>query len=549
MFRKADNKFFAAIGDNSLTSALPAAGTVITSANLPNGAIVVTDLGLRRLDDSTANADLSAMGTDEKFMIVQGKGASAPLLKSEAMVIGNTTITQASHVISRQQVTVIGYNGTTGSLPVANDTSYFVKIRKNDNDAANRSQPASKFGQFKTDASGTQEEFAFGMVANLNKNFELEPANDYVKAEVVGDGTVAVHAGSSVISYFTNGSTTVTVWTKATDATGDLVASTATVTADDIVNVPSSGGMAFTFTAEALGSSAGSHAVYINDTVYVVADGLAGTPGTGDGTPTTNGGNIADAINAGTLASATSVAGLVTIVLKPGITAFPMVLSTNDDSTWVEIVDTASVPVTITVGDANEVKYKVAATTVAAASYELTTPYKGATGYFYEGLVPVSNTGIATATNYGIKLTGIQADFNVATFRDYYVNRFTATFSDASTLVTLVQGARTGTGMGYQAQMDEYMTMGYAGQNEMIGIPPQARDQVANQLAEYSVVNIRWTEDITGLVSKSGASGNVLIYCELNGDSTLPATNASGEVADVLGEIASPVFASTDLNK
>ena len=57
------------------------------------------------------------------------------------------------HKAAQQQITVVGFNGTTGALPVANDTSFFIKIRKNDNDAANRSQPMSLFAQFKTDAT------------------------------------------------------------------------------------------------------------------------------------------------------------------------------------------------------------------------------------------------------------------------------------------------------------------------------------------------------------------------------------------------------------
>ena len=247
MFRKNDNKFMAIIGDNSATNLLPAAGVVITSANLPNGAIVVTDLGLRRLDDSTSLSDLTAMANGEKFLIVQGLGASKPLLKSDPLTLGQISITAQAHVISRQQVTMIGYNGTTGSLPAANDTSYFVKIRKNDNDAANRSQPQSLFAQFKTDASGTQEELAFGLASNLNKNMEDEPANGYLKAEVTGDGTVAAW-DTATIAYFTKGSKEVSVWTKAASGDDVLTASVITIADNQVISVPTSGGTSFTFT-------------------------------------------------------------------------------------------------------------------------------------------------------------------------------------------------------------------------------------------------------------------------------------------------------------
>jgi hypothetical protein len=535
MLRKANNKFFAAIGDNSLTSALPAAGTVVTAANLPEGAIVVTDLGLRRLDDSTAGADLSAMGTKEKFMIVQGMGSSKPLLKSEPITIGNTTITYKSHVVNCQQVSTIGYNGTSGSLPSANDTSYFIKVRKNDNDAANRSQPMSLSAQYKTDGSATQEEVAFGLVSTFKKSItDQEPANGYAIAEVIGDGTVADFTGTATILKFTKGSKTVETYIKAADATSDFTASTASVNDGDIINVPSSGGKSFTFTAVALGAGAGRHLVMIGDTAYNVADA---------GTAAQNATAIAAAINAGTDASASVATADVTITFKPCVKGPITVLSTNDDSTWAEVA------YTIDSGDANETKYRVDGTTSGAATFELDAEFQGETGYHFGGTTVATNTGIATVTNYGVKITGVQADFDVAAERHYYVNRFTPTFSDEDTLVTLIQGAVTGTGMWQQAAMDEYMTWGYEGQNEMISTPPRAREQKMVQCAEYSVVNIAWTENIDTLVTSHGAAGNVLIYCQLNGDGTLPATNASGEVADVVGEIASPVFASTDLDK
>lgn len=526
MLRRANNKFFAAVGDNSLTSAVPAAGTVITAANLPSGAIVLTDLGLRRVDNSTSGADLTAMGTTEQFLVVQGLGSSKPLLKSEPMTIGNTKITVAKHVISRQQVTIVGYNraSTAGSLPAANDTDYWLKIRKNDNDAANRSQPSSKFGQFKSDASGTQEELAFGMVTNLIKNFALEPANNYLNVEATGDGTVVDFTGTATAMYFTKGSKTVTF------VDLERAASTGTIADNDIINVPSSGGTSFSFSAHATGP----HDVVIGDTVYTTADA---------GTAAQNATAIAVTINAGTLATAVVATALVTITLKPCAIALPPFVTNDTGGT------DAIVAITILTGDANEVKYRADGAVSGAASFTLDAAYQGETGYVLGGTTVATMCGVASVTNYGIKLTGVQADFDVNAFRDYYVNRFTVSFADGDTLVTSLQGAMNGTGMGYQVLMDEYETWGTEGQNEMLSVPPKNRETVATKCAEYSSISIEWTESITGLVGQSGAKGMVLIYCELDGDSTLPVTNASGEVADVLGDIASPTFAVTALDK
>ena len=64
----------------------------------------------------------------------------------------------------------------------------------------------------------------------------------------------------------------------------------------------------------------------------------------------------------------------------------------------------------------------------------LNSPYTGATAAGVT--IEYVTAALAAAANFGIKVTGIAAPFNVNTFRDYYANRFTATFSNASTLVT-----------------------------------------------------------------------------------------------------------------
>jgi hypothetical protein len=204
MFRKANNVFSVVLNDvNVATSALPAVGTVITNANLPAGAVVLCDMGMRRMDN-TAYAAMPATGM---YFVVQGKGATQPLMKSPAITKGSTTFTIAKHKAAVQQVTYVGYNLTTGALPVANNTDFWIKVRKRDNDAANRSQPMSLFaGPVKTDASGTQEELAFALVINGLKNFSDEPANGYMKFEAVAAGTQADWTGTATHLSLTQGS-------------------------------------------------------------------------------------------------------------------------------------------------------------------------------------------------------------------------------------------------------------------------------------------------------------------------------------------------------
>jgi hypothetical protein len=327
-------------------------------------------------------------------------------MKSPVLTKGKISITSKKFIAAAQQVTAVGFNGTTGALPVANDTDFYIKIRKNDNDAANRSQPMSLFaGPVKTDAMGTQEELAFALVKNGVVNFSKEPANGYIRFETLSD-------------------------------TAAGTATTATVT-------------------------------YSSKAIVLAA---AGTAAVGD---------------------------IITI---------------------------------------NGVAYKIDA--ISGTDVTLNIPYQGVSG----AGVAVDYNPVA-GTNFGIRISGVAADFDVNAFRDYYANRFTVTFSDPTTPVTHIAGARNGNGVWQQVAMDEYMNYGYEGQNDMLAVPPRFRDQevkipgVGGETAltsKYSCVSIEWEEGISGLVSMAGGKGTVLFYANLTnnvGDNKgdLGGTASSGE--------------------
>jgi hypothetical protein len=392
MLRKADNVFSVALSDVSIaTTTLPTAGSVVTNDNIPAGAIVMVDAGMRR-------TTLATLATGDIYHIVQGKGAGVPLMKTPAIKKGSETISSKAFAPKTQQITAIGFNGTTGALPVANETSFYIKIRKNDNDAANRSQPFSLFAQFKTDATATQEELAFGLVANGIANMRLEPANGYLRFE-----TLINNAGAAITGTVAN-----------------------------------------------FGVTYGSKTVTLDGTVTNV--------------------NVGD------------------VITLDGIA------------------------------------YKVEAVT-SPTSITLEIAYQGTTGSIAVADVKVVAAATAATADFGVRLRGVEADFDVVRFRDFYVNRFTATFSDDATLVTHLQGASEGVGAWQHVAMDEYMNYGYEGQNDVIGVPPLTRDQVVKipgvagntaLTVKYSVINLKWVEDVRGaLVSLSPAEGNVVIYLNL----------------------------------
>lgn len=198
MFREANNVFSVVLSDvTKLTAALPSVGTVVTNANLESGAVVLCDMGMRRLDA----AAYTALAATAQYFVVQGRGANTSLMRSPAITKGSTTFTIAKYKAAVQQVTYVGYNGTTGALPTANNTDFWIKVRKRDNDAANRSQPMSLFaGPVKTDSTGTQEELAFALAKNGIRNFSQEPANGYLRFEVVSNAASVTDGTATTIT-------------------------------------------------------------------------------------------------------------------------------------------------------------------------------------------------------------------------------------------------------------------------------------------------------------------------------------------------------------
>lgn len=420
MIRQANNVFMSVQSNyDVLTSTLPAVGTVITNSNIPAGAVVLTDLGLRRMD----NTAYVALQNGQQFLIVQGNGIGRPLLKSPVLTKGRVLFSSKKFLPATQQITTIGYNGTTGELPTANDTTFYIKVRKNDNDSANQSQPMSLFaGPVKTDATGTQEELAFMLLKSGTQNFTQEP-DGYLTFELVNSSPTGNDALSAL-----------------------------------------------------------------------------GTP-TGDLT-------------------VTKKSKVVTMTATTSLTAGDYLRFEGDTSES-------------TLGAI----YKIA-TVNSATQITLTTAWVGASGVVDDATVfyiPIADIG----DDWGVKLSGVADPFDVNKWRNYYTNRFTATFSDDGvTLVTHIQGATNGNGVWQQVAMDEYMTWGYEGQNEMLGVPPTMRDQYvkipgvgSNTVlsSRYSVANIAWTEEIApGITTMSAAKGNVLIYVNLSTAGSLTATVNTG---------------------
>lgn len=389
---------------------------VVADTTLVNSLDVLTDGHVAILDINNKSINSGSLTVNQVVRFVQRTGNE--LLYTPYFKVGDATCTLQSYTAPTEQVSYVGYNGTAGSLDVINSNNYVIGIDLKD---FTRGNIYHKFGAYKSTSSAAQLDIATGLTDSLIRNFANEP-NQWVKFSRTGNGTVAAFTGSSTVTKVTKGSTKVYTYTVTADGTGTFTASTATVTAADVVNIPSSGGRTFTFATATLGSGAGHYAIYIGTTLYLVADA---------GDAAANGTAICASINAGTQATASGTTTVTITYNKDFYSLPPFVIKSDDDSTW------TLVAVTVASGDAIPVKYKAAATTAAAATFELDIAYQGETGYVYEGTTAATNMGIATSnTLYGIKISGQVIPFQLNKYPYQKVNFGVTLTNFTSTTVT-----------------------------------------------------------------------------------------------------------------
>jgi hypothetical protein len=384
MLRKQDYNTHTFIAANTVSSGL-ATGTLVKPSNITVGEVVLTDL---------ANKVLAAYPAKGSVRIVQGMGADKPLKTTDILDVTNTEVTWKNFVRGVEQKVAIGFDGSTGSLPAANDTSYYIRLKKLDNDAANRSQPQTAItAQFKSSAAATQQELALGLTAQMFANTKYE-------AIVAGKPSyVAIKA----ISNATPNGTSV--------GTGEVT----------------------------FGSK------------------------------------------------------LITLALAPvGAIAIGDEIQVIGDSYIVEGIDVGNKTITIT------------------------SEYRGidATG------VTIDDVYTAPATAYGITITGIRNPFSVNTYRDYYRNRFQVIFSDSSIPEKTLTASFEGNGEAEEVAMNEYMSWGFVGQNQMLDTPSVAREQIVNSTGVYGTLQIKWASENKHMLGVGNFKGSVLVYCELNSNVT-----------------------------
>lgn len=151
----------------------------------------------------------------QKFRIVQGRGTGLSARRTALFDPADLVYFKSKrHYNPAEQVTAVGFNGTTGSIDAQNSTSYILRLYLIEGDRHGFAQQEIIHGATVTDASATQWEIARDVAANINANcrkrkeqdvsavclLNVAGATEAASLTAVGNNEVNVVNGSDVFN-------------------------------------------------------------------------------------------------------------------------------------------------------------------------------------------------------------------------------------------------------------------------------------------------------------------------------------------------------------
>ena len=121
---------------------------------------------------------------------------------------------------AQEQISYLGYNGTTGDMDALASTDYIIRLLIKDNLKEFGDKQMYKYGAYKSNSTTSQKDIAFGLIASLVANFKRDPG--VIKCETVSNGAKTYLTGTSDITV-SNSSVSWTAATTPSWVVGDLV--------------------------------------------------------------------------------------------------------------------------------------------------------------------------------------------------------------------------------------------------------------------------------------------------------------------------------------
>jgi len=118
--------------------------------------------------NGSVNGTTSALSAGDRFKVVfkdvDGNIVESPFIDYDNIVKKNST----DYVADTEQKTYVGYNGTTGSITVANSDEYYIHLDRKDSSKTWGEHTLYKLvAAYKSDASATETEIADALVARI----------------------------------------------------------------------------------------------------------------------------------------------------------------------------------------------------------------------------------------------------------------------------------------------------------------------------------------------------------------------------------------------
>ena len=135
--------------------------------------LVAGTIGVFKNGSSTATTDALSAGDRFKvvFKNVDGKIIESPFF-DYSNIVSKKAVNYASDT---EQKTTVGFNGTSGSIAVNNSSDYYIHLDRKDSSKTWGEYTLYKMvAAYKSDASATETEIAWGLLANAVKNLAVE---------------------------------------------------------------------------------------------------------------------------------------------------------------------------------------------------------------------------------------------------------------------------------------------------------------------------------------------------------------------------------------
>ena len=218
---KSDNVLNVMIGkDLTRTSGLQITDPSTTATYIHNGELAILD------ETGNIMTSGSTISDTKSIKIVQGRGTQ-PLLFSST-IDGRSVLSFSGKTYSAyaNQITNVGYNGTSGSFDATNSAAYTLRIAyKFDKEMWSEQMNVRNY-YFEADATATQAEIASGICKSVNAD-----TFNFVNAELLTDSSYSSYFGTTGTITFVNGSTVITCATTVGSFTsGDYIRPTGTST-------------------------------------------------------------------------------------------------------------------------------------------------------------------------------------------------------------------------------------------------------------------------------------------------------------------------------